>query len=109
MSEYLKSKREGGITTRTKIEDAFADYKSLLADKTHPENQTAAYDKNVKSVLNRLLVSADELDTENPGEGIFGLIVLSLRANLKVKDQLVKLEVEVRDLKKELSRVKKKR
>ena len=59
------------------------------------------------SVLNRLLIAADELDEVNPGEGIFGLIVLSLRSSLKLKDENVKLQVEVRELKREIGRLKK--
>ena len=47
------------------------------------------------------------MDSENPGEGIFGLIVLSLRSNLKLRDEIVKMNVEVRDLKMEIKRLKK--
>ena len=53
------------------------------------------------------MVAADELDDVNPGEGIFGLIILSLRSTLKVKDHIVDLEVRVRDLEREVSRLKK--
>ena len=109
MSKYLKSKRDGAVTAKSKVEAAFNDYKVLLADKTHPDNHTDVYNKNIMSVLNRLLVSADELDSENPGEGIFGLIVLGLRANLKLKDELVRAEVEISKLKKDVGRLKKTR
>jgi hypothetical protein len=89
------------------VESAFDDFKRLLKDKTHPDNQTPGYHKNVVSILNRLLVAADELDGHNPGEGIFGLIVLSLRSSLKLKDDNIKLEAELRELRRELGRVKK--
>ena len=92
---------------RNKVEDAFDGYKKLLEDKTHPDNQTPAFHKHVVSVLNQLLVAADELDSESPGEGIFGLIVLSLRSSLRLKDENVKLEVQMRDLKREMERLKK--
>jgi len=102
-NKYMDSKKQN----KDSIENAFNDFKKLLADKTHPDNQTPAYHNNVISTLNRLLVSADELDGINPGEGIFGLIVLSLRSCLKLRDDNTKLEVELRDLKLEINRLKK--
>ena len=105
-NKYLESKKGDA---KGKIEDAFGLFKKLLADKTHPDNQTAAYNKNLVFTLNRLMVAADELDNANPGEGIFGLIILSLRSVLKVKDQNTVLEVRIRDLEKEISRLKKRK
>jgi len=89
------------------VENAFNDFKKLLSDKIHPDNQSPAYHNNVVSILNRLLVAADQLDEVNPGEGIFGLIVLSLRSTLKLKDEAIKMEVEIRELKREIGRLKK--
>ena len=103
-SKYMDSKK---TKAQNSVESAFDDFKRLLADKTHPDNQTPGYHKNVVSILNRLLVAADELDGHNPGEGIFGLIVLSLRASLKLKDDKIKLEADLRELRRELGRVKK--
>ena len=103
-NKYMNSKKE---KAQSDIEAAFNDYKKLLADKTHPDNQTPAYHKNVISTLNRLLVAADSLDEENPGEGIFGLIILSLRSSLKLKDDNVKLSMEIREVKREIDRLKK--
>ncbi len=115
MSDKLKIPKNPNFTNRgrenpkQKIEAAFDAYKQLLSDKTHPDNQTGAYNKNVISILNRLLVAADDLDETNPGEGVFGLIVLSLRTNLKLKDELVKQEVKLREVSKELEKLKKRR
>lgn len=103
-NHYLKSKKS---EAQSGVESAFNDFKKLLADKVHPDNQTPAYHNNVVATLNRLLVAADELDGVNPGEGIFGLIVLSLRSILKLKDDNLKLEVELRELKREIGRLKK--
>ena len=103
-TKYMDSKKN---EVQSNIENAFNDYKKLLADKIHPDNQTPAYHNNVVSILNRLLVAADELDGVNPGEGIFGLIVLALRSSLKLKDDNVKLEVEIRALNREINRIKK--
>ena len=105
-NKYIQSKRGDA---KSKIEDAFSAFKKLLADKTHPDNQTSVYNKNLISTLNRLMVAADELDNENPGEGIFGLIILSLRSVLKIKDQNTVLEVRIRELEKEVSRLKKRK
>lgn len=102
-NKYLQSK----VAARNTVEKAFDDFKSLLKDKTHPDNQTPAYHNNVVSILNRLLVAADKLDEENPGEGIFGLIVLSLRSTLKLKDENIKLESKIAELEREIKRVKK--
>jgi len=103
-NRYMDSKK---ADAQSSVESAFNDFKKLLSDKIHPDNQTPAYHNNVVSVLNRLLVAADDLDGVNPGEGIFGLIVLSLRSILKLKDDNIGLEVEIRDLKREIGRLKK--
>ena len=103
-SKYMESKKN---RSKSKAESAFEDFKTLLSDKTHPDNQTDAYKKNVLDILNRLLVSADELDSEAPGQGIFSLIVLSLRSSIKLKDDYVKLEYENKKLKLEVDRLKK--
>jgi hypothetical protein len=103
-SRYLENKKQNA---KSKITDAFDEFKKLLNDTTHPENQTDAYHKIVQTTLNRLMVAASELDDSNPGEGLFGLIILSLRSILKVKDENVKLQVEIRELKKEINKLKK--
>jgi hypothetical protein len=103
-NRYMDSKK---AEAQNSVESAFNDFKKLLADKTHPDNQTPAFHNNIVSVLNRLLVAADQLDEINPGEGIFGLIVLSLRSSLKLKDDLVSAEVEIRELRREIGRLKK--
>ena len=100
-SNYLN--RNGN--PRSKTESAISEFKKLLDDKTHIENQTEGYKKNVVSILNNLLVSANDLDNMNPGEGIFSLIVLSLRASLKLRDRCNSLEVENRKLKIEMKNI----
>lgn len=88
----------------SKAEQAIKDFGSLMSDKTHPDNQTEAYHNNVKSILNSLLVGADELENKNPGEGIYSMLILSLRSNLKLKDKIVELEVKMRELKSQMKR-----
>lgn len=104
-NNYLNRKKRD---VRRKTEEAINEFKKLLEDKTHPENQSEGYKNNVVSVLNNLLVSANELDEENPGEGIFSLIVLSLRSSLKLRDRCNLLEVENRELKREVKKLSKK-
>lgn len=99
--------RIGEQEVKKRLEACMQDFKTLLADKTHPENQTAATKKNITTTINRLLVAADEMDSIKPAEGTFGLIVLSLMSILKLKDENSKLEVEVRNLQRELNKIKK--
>jgi len=102
-SSYLDNKKQ---EAKIRFSGVIEEYKKLLADKTHPDNQTQAYHNNVKSILTRLLTTADELDKVVPGEGIFGLIILSLRSSLKTRDELVKNEVKLRELERELKKLK---
>jgi hypothetical protein len=103
-SNYLNAKKS---QAKDKIFQVFDEYKELVNDKTHPDNHTPAYNQKVIKTLQRLLTAADELDSVLPGEGIFGLIGLALRTSLKVKDQNIVLEKEIRDLKLEVKRLKK--
>ncbi len=105
-SKYLEQKT---TDAKQRVGVTFEEYKTLLSDRTHPDNQTSAYKNNIISTLNRLLTAADRLDDEKPGEGIFGLIVLSLRSILKVKDENVKLEVKIRELEKQIKKLEKSR
>lgn len=91
-------------TALSKYEKAVDEYKTLLEDKTHPNNRTASYNKNAMAIFNRLMVAADELDSQDPGAGVFGLIILSLRASLALKDKNLDLELKIRELEKRLRR-----
>jgi hypothetical protein len=103
-NNYMNNKKG---QARQQFEKVMEEYKVLLKDKTLPKNQTVSYKRNQMAVFNRLMVAADELDEHNPGEGIFGLIILAMRATLQLKDQNVELEVKVRDLDREIRRLKK--
>jgi len=86
---------------KRRLELCMQDFKNLLSDKTHPDNQTAAMKKNTSSIVNRLLVAADEMDSIKPAEGTFALIVLNMMSLLKLRDENIKLEVEIKELRKE--------
>ena len=101
-SSFLESKSQ---EARTRFASSLEDFKKVLADKTHPDNQTAAYHNNVKSVLSIMLSFADSLDKVFPGEGLFGLIVMNFRTSLKLKDELIKMEVKVRELELEVKKL----
>lgn len=103
-NDYLN--RQASI--RGSLEKAMNRFKSLIKDKVHESNQTKSYSDSVVDTLNRLLAEANSLDQVSPGEGIFSLIVLCLRTNLKLKDMIIDLEVKVRDLELEVKRLKKK-
>lgn len=115
MSEEAKPKLSGNYRNRTaatdrpetplsRYEKAVDEYKSLLEDKTHPNNRTAAYNKNAMAIFNRLMVAADELDQADPGAGVFGLIILALRASLALKDKNIELETKMRDLERKIGK-----
>jgi hypothetical protein len=53
-----------------------------------------------------MLSSADSLDKIFPGEGIFGLIAMNFRSNLKLKDQMILMEVRIRELENEVRKSK---
>ncbi len=105
-ARYLEKKKSDA---KSRVSNVFDEYKALLRDKTHPDNQTPAYKTRVMKTLQRLLTAADELDSVSPGEGIFGLVVLSLRASLSLKDENTKLEKEIKDLQREIQRLKKRK
>ena len=103
-SAFLSSKKDDA---KNKFSTVIEDFKKILTDKIHPDNQTKAYHNNVKSILERLLVSANELDGFSQGEGMYGLMVLSLRSSLKMKDELIKAEVRLNNLENELRKLRK--
>ena len=100
-SAYMQAKMND---TKARFSGVLDEFKKILADKTHPDNQTSGYHNNVKSILTRLLTTSDELDKVSPGEGIFGLLILSLRSSLKMKDEIIRAEVRIRNLEKMLER-----
>lgn len=101
-SSFLEAKKNESKNRFSLVLDEF---KKLLNDKTHPDNQTQSYHNNVKSVLTRLLSTADELDKVNPGEGLFGLIIMSLRSSIRLKDDMVKMEVKIKELEREVKKL----
>jgi hypothetical protein len=43
------------------------------------------------TVLNRMFSAANEADMENPGQGIFTLLALTLQTGLKLKNDITDL------------------
>ena len=108
LSANFKKRQEAmgqAETPQSKYQKAVDEYKGLLEDRLHPKNRTAAYKTNIMSIFNRLMVAADELDGHDPGAGIFGLIILALRANLALKDKNIELEVQIKELEKRVRRL----
>jgi hypothetical protein len=106
MNEKIGSKYVADMRSNAKdhLSKVFDEYKELLRDKTHPDNQTEAYHKRVQGTLHRVLAAASQLDEQNPGEGIYALFTLSLATNLKLKDKMIELEVENNKLKKQIKK-----
>jgi hypothetical protein len=105
-NRYIEAKK---TEAKSHLSTVFDEYKMLLKDRTHPDNQNAIYNKRVQKTLQRLLSAADSMDAHTPGEGIFGLIVLSLRCTLRIKDENVRLEHKLMEMEKEITRLKKQR
>ena len=76
-NDYLKKQS----LVRNSLEVAMNGFKDLIKDKIHPKNKSKAYE-----------------DRTNPGEGIFSLIVLCLRTNLKLRDLMVEQEHKIKEL-----------
>jgi hypothetical protein len=93
-NDYLRKQS----LVRNSLEVAMNGFKDLIKDKIHPKNKSKAYEDNTIDILNRLLVEANDLDRTNPGEGIFSLIVLCLRTNLKLRDLMVEQEHKIKEL-----------
>ena len=100
-NDYLNKKKQ----IRSSLESAMSRFKDLVKDKIHPKNKTKTYEDNTVDILNRLLVEANELDKVNPGEGIFSLIVLSLRTNLKLRDMIIEQEVKIKELELKIKKI----
>jgi hypothetical protein len=104
-SHYLKNQKNEQARP-DEFQAAMDGYKHYLRDQTHPDNKTQGYEKNLFHALNKLFVAANERDKLKPGEGIFGLFALCLQSLLHIKDEVVKLRKEVRDLRLEIKRLK---
>lgn len=102
-SSYLDAKRQ---EVQRRFSTVLDEFKKLLGDKTHPENQTASYHKNIQGILGRMLSVADEADQQTPGSGLWALLAVSLRSHLRMKDELVKQEVRIREMELEIKRLK---
>jgi hypothetical protein len=100
-NDYLNRQNK----VRSSLEVAMGRFKDLIKDKIHPSNKTKTYDDTTVDILNNLLVEANELDKINSGEGIFSLIVLSLRTNLKLRDMIIEQEVKIKELELKLKRI----
>jgi hypothetical protein len=105
-NRYIEAKKQ---EAKGHFSTTFDEYKELLKDRTHPDNHTQVYNTRIQKTLQRLLSAADSMDALTPGEGIFGLIVLCLRSILRIKDENIRLEVKLRELEKEIDRLKKQR
>lgn len=90
------------------FQDAVDDYKDLLKSTLHPENQTDAYRKQVTNALLNLKAVMEKANQEtNSEDGTFGIIILLAGALLVAKDENIKLQKYVDDLKLRVSRLEK--
>lgn len=86
---------------RQKFEDCFHKFNSLLADKTLKINKSEAKVKNESHIADQLYRAAAELEMKNQTEGLFGLAIMFLRLQLKMRDRINELEYEFNEFKKQ--------
>ncbi len=99
------TKNKSTYTEPRKIRDAQNDliraideFKAILKDSVHPENQNEAYKQVEQLALDKMIRGASELDSllDEPGAGIFGLISLLFRSNLYLKNEIIKIRRELK-------------
>lgn len=83
---------------QTDLLRAIDEYKAILKDSVHPDNQNIPYKKREQLALEKMIRGASELDSlmEEPGAGIFGLISLLFRSNLYLKNEIIKVRKEMK-------------
>jgi len=95
-SRYMESKKIQNA--QRDLLRAIDEYKAILKDSVHPQNQNPTYKKREQHALDHMIKGASDLDSlmEEPGAGIFGLISLLFRSNLYLKNELVKVRREMK-------------
>lgn len=95
-SAYMESKKIRDA--QNDLIRAIDEYKLILKDSVHPENQNAAYKQVEQSALDKMIRGASDLDSlaDQPGAGIFGLISLLFRSNLYLKNEIIKIRKELK-------------
>jgi hypothetical protein len=93
-SKYLESK-----TVRDAQVDLFRaidEYKAILKDSVHPDNQNDNYKKREQIAIDKVIKGASDLDftLDSPGAGIFGVISLLFRSVLYLKNEIIKVRKE---------------
>jgi len=103
-SRYINRRK---TEAKKKLWSIIDDFKAILRDSVHPDNQNNAYEKRVQGILSKMMVSANELDiaSEEPGNGIFSLLVISFRSSLYLKNEIIKLRKEIKDLRLEVKKL----
>lgn len=96
-SNYLRNKKVQDA--QNDLIRAIDEYKAVLKDSIHPDNQNAAYKKRELSSIDKMIKRASDLDMamDEPGAGIFSLISLLLSANLYLKNEIIKTRKQLKD------------
>ena len=95
-TKYMESKKIRDA--QTDMLRAIDEYKAVLKDSVHPDNQNVAYKKREQHALDKMIRGASDLDSlmDEPGAGIFGLISLLFRSNLYLKNEIIKVRKELK-------------
>ena len=95
---------------QVEFEESFADFhKNHFLSKVLASNKSAATQRTEQGAVDKLIKSAVKLNDTNIGEGVWALLIVSLREQLSLRDRANELEYtlyktmkEFQDLQKEL-------
>ena len=99
-NDYMKKKSE--------FEKAFKVFhKEVLMKKKLFENKSGAEKKTEHYIIEQLIASTINLDNANVGEGVMGLITVSIREMITLRDRCNELEYSLLNLTKEVRHLQK--
>lgn len=94
------------VQAKRQFEKLMFDFHKFLEDQILPENKTQVQLKTETDFVLRLLMSANDLDILNPGEGTFGMITLLIREGFLMRDNNNKLNYKHKQLQSEINKLK---
>ena len=96
------------VKKKKKYEHFAIEYNKMLGNKILPKNKSAPQSNMETGLVEELLKATVELDEANFNEGIYGLLVLSMRIGLFMRDKVNILEDELKNVREDVSLLNKK-
>lgn len=85
------------VKAKKKYEHFTVEFNKMLVKKIVVDNKTAAQEKMETGLAEELLKATVELDKINFNEGTYGLLVLSMRIGLFMRDRVNSLEHQLQE------------